>query len=75
MLQTENEVQDGSSHLCKGHDAVDVNGCFHIAVERIPLQIVVLIHIETVAIVGHYLEQPKAVSDLEPFSRFFQVQT
>lgn len=69
LLQTDNEVQDGSSHLCKGHDAIDVDGCFHIAVERIPLQVVILIHIETIAIVGHNLEQPKPVSDLEPFSR------
>lgn len=45
------------SYLCKAHDTVNVDRGFDIAVKAVSLQVVILVHIQTIAVVGHNLQQ------------------
>ena len=42
--------------LDEGKDAVDLRADFHVAVHGIALQVVVLVHIQAVAVIGHNLD-------------------
>ena len=50
-------------HLHKGEDALDVHRDLGVAVHAIPLQVVVLVHIEPIPVVCHNLQHTSCVRE------------